>query len=192
MASPPDIEIDHIARAARAGDAAALDELLRRVRPRVFRWVVVRTRDPDEAEDVVQEVALTLVRRLDGYRDGSFTAWLYRITTNAVHDARRRLLRRRTVRLSEDEEAVQHENPIAQGALDGLVGRELGETLGRFLQDLPARQREVLDLVDVQGHPAVEAAGMLGIEPATARVHLLRARRAMRRRLLEEDSDADV
>ena len=191
MASPADIEIDHIARAARAGDAGALDELLRRVRPRVFRWVVVRTRDPDEAEDVVQEVALTLVRQLDGYRDGSFTAWLYRVTTNAAHDARRRLLRRRTVRLSE-EDAVQREQPVAQGALDALVGRELGATLGRFLNDLPVRQREVLDLVDVQGHSAVEAAGMLGIEPATARVHLLRARRAMRKRLLEEDPDADL
>lgn len=192
MASPADIEIDHIARAARAGDGAALDELLRRVRPRVFRWAVVRTRDPDEAEDVVQEVALILVHRLDGYRDGSFTAWLYRVTANVVHDARKRWTRRRTVRWSQDVEATQQEHAVAQGTLETLVGRELAEALGRFLRDLPLRQREVLDLVDVQGHSAVAAAGMLGIEPSTARVHLLRARRAMRQRLLEEDPDADM
>lgn len=187
MASPPDIDVERIARAAQAGEAGALDELIRSVRPRVFRWAVVQTRNPDDAEDVVQEVALVLMRRLDRYRGGSFSGWLYRVTTNAVKDARRRLQRRRGVRWSDAD--AELEAPVAQSALDALIGRELGATLGRFLNELPRRQREVLDLVDVQGHAGVDAAAMLEIDPATARVHLLRARRALRIRLLEEMGD---
>lgn len=187
MGSGPDIDVEEVARAAQAGDQAALDELVRRVRPRVFRWAFVQTRSADDAEDVVQDVALVLLRRLDRFRGGSFGAWLYRVTTNAARDARRSWLRRGTVGRGEDV-ADPTEAP-GQNALDVLVGRELGETLGRFMRELPARQREVVDLVDVQGHSAVEAAGMLDIEPATARVHLLRARRALRKRLIEETDD---
>ncbi len=186
VASLPDIDVERIARAAQAGNADALDDLIRNVRPRVFRWAVVQTGNPDDAEDVAQDVALLLARRLDRYRGGSFAAWLYRITSNAVKDARRRVLRRRTVRWSTADEV---EAAVGQSPLDALIGQELGATLGRFMGELPARQREVLDLVDVQGHAAVEAAEMLEIDPATARVHLLRARRALRKRLLEEMDD---
>ena len=159
MASFPDIDVEQVAEAARAGDAAALDELIRTVRPRVFRWAFVQTRSPDDAEDVVQEVALVLLRRLDRFRGGSFGAWLYRVTTNAVRDAGRGWLRRRTVRLDDDADAMPA--PVDGDALDALVGRELRATLGRFMNQLPTRQREVLDLVDVQGYSAVEAAALL-------------------------------
>ena len=192
MASLPDIDVEQIARAAQTGDEAALDDLLLSVRPRDFRWALVQTRDPDEAEDVVQEVALVLLRRLDRFRGGSFVAWLYRVTSNTVRDARRRWQRRSTVRLSDDADPTDGESAVAQDALDALIGSELGSTLARFLSRLPMRQRQVLDLVDIQGHSAVEAAGMLGIDPSTARVHLLRARREMRKRLLEEEFDADL
>jgi RNA polymerase sigma-70 factor (ECF subfamily) len=53
-----------------------------------------------------------------------------------------------------------------------------------FFAELQGRQREVFDLVDLQGYTPAEAAEMLEIEPPTARVHLLRARRAIRERIL--------
>lgn len=181
------MDVDEIALAARGGDSAALETLIRAVRPRVFRWALVQTRSPDEAEDIVQEVATVVFRRLNHFKGGSFAAWLYRVTANVVNDTRRSWLRRRTVRWS--DAAEQAEGPVHQGPLEALIGQELGETVGRFLRELPRRQREVLDLVDMQGYSAVEAAEMLEMESATARVHLLRARRALRQRLIEEADD---
>jgi RNA polymerase sigma factor (sigma-70 family) len=53
------------------------------------------------------------------------------------------------------------------------------------LEELSDRQREVFDLVDLQGIAAVEVGAMLGMEPVTVRSHLFRARRAIRKRILE-------
>ena len=192
MAALPDIDVERVVRAAQAGDRLALDELLRHMRPRVFRWALVKMRDVDEAEDVAQEVALTLMRRLSRFTGGSFAAWLYRVTTNSAHDARRRSLRRPFLRIADGGEASEAAAPAALDSLDSIVSKETVATLRRFLNALPERQREILDLVDVQGFPAVEAAAMLGIEAPTARVHLLRARRALRARLLEREMDHDL
>ncbi|MGH7481455.1 MAG: RNA polymerase sigma factor [Longimicrobiales bacterium] len=178
--------MDRLAHAARAGDEAALNELIRRARPRVFRWALVVTGDADEAEDVVQDVAVAIVRRLDSFRGGSFAGWLYRVTTNAARDAGRRKQRRPIRLLDVAHPGFVSEPTVGPDALDALVRGELASTLRRFLNGLPERQRVLMDLVDVQGHTAVEAAAMLGIEASTARVHLLRARRELRARLLEE------
>ncbi len=61
---------------------------------------------------------------------------------------------------------------------------ELGPVVRKFLEELTERQRGMMDLVDLQGYTPMEAAEMLGINPNTARVHLLRARRHMRASLL--------
>jgi DNA-directed RNA polymerase specialized sigma24 family protein len=50
---------------------------------------------------------------------------------------------------------------------------------------LPARQREVFDLIDLQGYSPAEAAHLLAMNGTTVRVHLLRARRRLRTRILE-------
>jgi RNA polymerase sigma-70 factor, ECF subfamily len=69
-----------------------------------------------------------------------------------------------------------------------VVGR-LASVVRRFLTRLPERQREVFDLVDLQDVPAVEAAAMLGVKPATARVHLFKARRALREHLTAQHAE---
>jgi len=55
-----------------------------------------------------------------------------------------------------------------------------------FFDDLPPRQREVLDLADLQGFAPGEIAEMLKMNPVTVRAHLFRARRTLRARMLEE------
>ncbi len=56
--------------------------------------------------------------------------------------------------------------------------------MGAYRLELPRRQREVFELVDMRGHSPVEVAKRLGISPATVRVLLLKARRAIRSRML--------
>lgn len=166
-------------------DGESLERLVRETRPRVFRWALVRTGDADQAEDVAQEVAIRIVRRPPSVAGDSLAAWLYRVTANVANDLRRK---RRRWRSAEDDEIVALPD-ATRNALDALVGAEAAALLSDFMSSLSTRQREVLQLVDVDGFSAVEAAEVMGIDAATARVHLLRARRAMRSRLLEEEEE---
>ena len=175
-----DIDATRDARAEAAGPAAALDALVRRARPRVFRWALVKTGDADEAEDVAQEVSVRLASRTADASGSAFWPWLYRVTMNVLIDRQRK--RKRLVPAGEQLAKL----PAAtRSALDALVGAETREVLRSFMERLSPRQREMLQLVDVDGYAAAEAADLLGIDAATARVHLLRGRRALRTALME-------
>ena len=66
---------------ARSGDPDALTTLIAAVQPRVYRWALGFTGDPDEADDVAQEAFVLMYRRLHQYRrQSSFDGWLYQIT----------------------------------------------------------------------------------------------------------------
>jgi RNA polymerase sigma-70 factor (ECF subfamily) len=168
-------------------EAVSRDQLLS-ARALAFRWALVRTGDADQAEDVAQEVSIRLARRPPEMSGGAFRAWLYRATVNLVVDLRRSRWRTRP---ADDDELASMPAPT-RDALDALVGAETRATLQRFVETLSARQRELIQLVDVDGYSAAEAAGLVGIDAATARVHLLRARRALRKRLLEEGELDDL
>jgi RNA polymerase sigma factor (sigma-70 family) len=89
-----------------------------------------------------------------------------------------------------------HEVALDVDALEGVLtaatedrlseidDAESVELIRSMFAGLPPRQRELIDLVDTQGFKTVEAAAMMEIEPETARVHLLRARRTLRERML--------
>ena len=64
------------------------------------------------------------------------------------------------------------------------VGRMV-ELVRTYLEELPTRQREVLDLVDMQGFAPAEVAEMLDLNAATVRTNLFKARRAVRKKVLE-------
>ena len=70
-------------------------------------------------------------------------------------------------------------------AVAGIDAGRSAALLQVFLKDLPARQREALYLVDVEGLDPGEAAARLGANSATLRTHLFRARRTLRARLLD-------
>ncbi len=68
---------------------------------------------------------------------------------------------------------------------DTIDRNQLIEIVRSFFRELSERQREIFDLVDLQGYRPAEAAEMLGIDAATARTHLLRARRTIRGRIVD-------
>jgi RNA polymerase sigma-70 factor (ECF subfamily) len=149
---------------------------------------LVRVGEPDDADDVTQEVLVRLHRHLASWEGrGRFTSWLYGVTRNAAAS-----------------HAVQGRGREARGALEG-VGAAAGETEDRILgrihaeavveliervvRELPARQRELFDLIDLQGFTPAEVAEMLDMNPSTVRVHLFKARRRIRGWMLERDTD---
>lgn len=175
--------------AARRGDSHALSLLITDLQPLVFRWALVFTADPDEADDITQEAFVLMYRRLSQYGgEGTFEGWLYRITRRVALQ-RGRTQRRRT-RLAgspaaRPEVEVYHTDPGAR------VDRErLRDLVFESLDQLPPKQREMFDLIDLQGLTPSEAAEMTGSNPATVRVHLFKARSSIRTRLMANDAVA--
>ena len=101
-----------LVRRAQEGDEAAFERLARSVYQQVFRWALVQTGDPDDADDVTQEVLVVLHRRLKTYSgEARFTSWLFRVTRNAALQHGRRAGRLLRIRRKAREVAVM-ENEI--------------------------------------------------------------------------------
>lgn len=174
----------HLIDGARRGEEAAFRELVRIAHPLAFRWALVRLGDADAADDVAQETMLRVHRSLGSFRgDARFTTWLYRLVANAAADHRDRASSRTRLGEALLREADAHAGSTTTPAADRGAIRAV---VARFADALPPRQREAFDLVDLQGFEPVEAAEAMGVSNATARVHLHRARRALREALLNE------
>ena len=168
---------------ARAGDDAAIGELIARLQPRVFRWALSYTGDADEAEDVVQEAFVAMHHALPAFRgDAPFTTWLYRITARAASQRRRTDRRRALLGRS-----IRPEREVYETDPGGRVDRERLTALVRALwSGLPQRQRVVFDLVDLQGHTPTEAASLLSMKAVTLRANLFKARQTVRAGILAQ------
>lgn len=166
---------------AREGDRSAFRELARRIHGRVHRWALSLTGDSVLADEAAQRVLVRVYRHLDSY-DGSapFPSWLYGITRNTSLTLLDQEMRDDREELREDHAVVDRENPA-----DRMETRRAAALVRSFFETLPTRQREVLDLVDLQGYTPAEVAEMLDLSGSTVRVHLHRARKTIRSELLE-------
>lgn len=168
---------------ASAGDDSAFTTLVMRYHPVVFRWSLTFAWDPDEAEDIAQEVFVRAHRQLSQYRsDGSLEAWLYAITRRAASQRRRTHKRRSRLALSPGARPLKDVYTTDPG---GRVDRErAANVILELFSELPQRQREIFDLVDLQGLSPAEAAARTGMKPVSVRANLFKARSAIRAKLL--------
>lgn len=168
---------------ARNADEAAVRDLINATAPVVRRWALVQTGHAADADDLMQEVLIRMIRNLDALPEPPRLAgWLYAVTRNTAADRFRQRCRQRTATDSEKilQAAVADDpNPSSNAERD-----ELGDVLRSAFHALPRRQREVFDLVELQGVPASEAADILGIRSTSVRGNLFKARRNLRRRIL--------
>lgn len=172
-----------LASLASAGDDSAFTALVTRFQSAVFRWSLIFASDPDEAEDITQEVFVRVHRKIGDYRsDGPLEAWLYRVTRRTATQLRRRRGRRGRLMLSP---AARPERDVYTTDPGGRVDRQRAATTIRELfADLPRRQREIFDLVDLQGLSPAEVAERTGMRPVSVRTNLFKARKAIRESLL--------
>ena len=164
--------------AARAGEAAALTELLERASGPAYRFSRGFCRDPHDAEDLVQEVLATLLRSLATFRgDSSLSTWTYTVTRRACARLRKR------ASLDALLETREFASAPADEPAPSAERRELGAALENAIAALPLVQREVVVMRDVEGLPAAEVGKVLGISERAVKSRLHRARMALRERL---------
>lgn len=129
-----------------------------------------------QVEDAVQDVFLVAHRKLHEYEGRSTaTTWLYGIALRVAKDYRRAeaRLEKRKARLTR-EQAV--EPTVGEGPADALARKEANRLLHQLLDLLPAEQRELLVLVDLEGLSIGEVAPLVGLRLRTCQRRLKSAR----------------
>ncbi len=168
-------------RAVRAGDRVALGALLERHAPAVLRFGMKMCRDPEDAQDVLQETLLAAAKGLPDFRgDASLSTWLYAVARSFCIKKRRRSKFAPAETVPLDPEAVAAAVALPDEA---AASRELGDALARAIDALEPPSREVLLLRDVEGLTAPEVAEVLGVSIASVKSRLHRARGQVRARL---------
>ena len=158
---------------ARDGDRHAFAELARASGARLDATARLILRDPDLAQDAVQETLIRAWRSLPGLRDpASCDHWLHSLVAHACLD----LIRKRRRRVVEVELTPIHD-PVTQDPTIQVSERDL---LDRLLARLDPETRAVVVLHLYLDHPLPRVATMLGIPTGTAKSRLHRALGAMR------------
>jgi RNA polymerase sigma-70 factor (ECF subfamily) len=178
-----DANVDVLARAAANGDVTAVSRLYDELVAPIYRYVALRVRRREDAEDITQLVFERIVAGLPRYRSGRspFAAWVFRIARNAVIDHLRR------------ERPTEPLNPVYDQAdgvevetlsLRGEQMRELRQAIAYLTPD----QQEALILRFVVGLSAEEAGQTMGRRAGTIRGLTFRAIGALRRHLAVEEA----
>jgi RNA polymerase sigma factor (sigma-70 family) len=145
-------------------------------RVKLFRALVVLTRDVHAAEEVTQDTFVKVWERWDRVRRmENPTGFLYRTALNGWFQIHRRAVR-----------AARRVAAVGQ-VLDPLGVVEDRDDLARRLLELPARERAALVLTEYLGYDSVEAGRALGIRPGTVRRLASKGRASLRRRQGEEE-----
>ena len=178
-----------LAARAAAGDDSAFEAIVRRYQARVYRLACRLTSDTD-APDVLQETFLQLYRHMGSFRgESQFGTWLYRIASNAALMHRRARARRPAESLDRflprfdpqgRHAATPAELQVASRADELLDRRLLAEKARDGMARLPDLYRDAFVLRDLEELSTVDVAQLLGVEPATVRQRVHRARLMLR------------
>ena len=178
---PSTSDDDLIAR-ARTGDPAAIDELLARYEPQIYRFALRMCGDEDDARDTLQETMIAAFRGLPGFRgEARLSTWLYQIARSFCIKQRRPGA---SVRGAEplDEAKAMSTSPEAEPDARAHA-REIGVALAAAMSALAPAYREAVILRDVEGLSAEEAAEVTGVEIAAHKSRLHRGRLELRAHL---------
>ncbi|HAN98942.1 MAG TPA: hypothetical protein DCQ98_16575 [Planctomycetaceae bacterium] len=154
-------------------------------RHRSWLWTIVRSRNPDphEAADILQEIALALVRRTDSPAAiERIEPWLYRLVLRQVQQYRRS---RGRSRRREDRWAREHEGEAEPAASEWVLREEARAQVRGALAELRDGDRDIVVLKLVERWSYDRIASHLGLSRHAVEYRLQRAREALRSRLGE-------
>jgi RNA polymerase sigma-70 factor, ECF subfamily len=196
-AAPATDEDSELVMRLRAGEEQAFVALVSRHHAGMVRLASSFVTSPAVAEEVVQDTWIGVLRGIDGFAGrSSFRTWLFRILVNRATSTGMR--ERRSVAVGDAGPVVDRARFDASGAWmsppqhwvedsdDRLLALGLTDQIQEALQALPARQREVVVLRDVDGLSGQEVCDVLEISEANQRVLLHRGRSHLRQALESE------
>ena len=162
--------------------------------PSLYAAALRMTRNPADAEDLVQETYLRAYRGFGGFEEGTnLKAWLYRILTNTyINSYRAKKRRPDETELDEVEDLYLYRRiggleaaMAGRSAEDELLERFTDAEVKEALESLPENFRMAVLLADVEGFAYKEIADILDIPIGTVMSRLHRGRKALQKRLYE-------
>jgi RNA polymerase sigma-70 factor (ECF subfamily) len=185
-----DLEDLRLVDALRDGAESAYEELITRFQQPVYALALRLLDDQGEACDVVQEVFLKVFRNIGSFRgQSSLKTWIYRITVNEAHNARRWFFRyrRREVELDHAPEDTRDWKEIipdgSRSPYDVALDREQHVMIEAALERINPIFREAVVLRDIMDLSYEEIAEVLGVSLGTVKSRILRGREALREKL---------
>jgi RNA polymerase sigma-70 factor, ECF subfamily len=175
-----------VVRLAQEGDAVAFEQVYRLHSRRVYSLCRRMVADPEEAEDLTQDVFLHLFRKINTFRgESAFSTWLHRMAVNIVL---MRLRRKRIAKISVDSITSPGEESDSQPKefscpdlrLNGVIDRI---TLQAAINELAPGYRAIFILHDVQGFKHSEIAQIVGCSMGNSKSQLHKARTLLRQLL---------
>ena len=168
-----------------SGDEGAFDEFFADYFPRLFRFAVLRLRDLDAAEDIVQNSLIAAVRNLGSWRgEATLFTWLCTICRREISAWEKRTSRRVIVSLAEDDPgvraALESIGAAAEAPDAGLARADTGRIVQLVLDHLPPRYSRALEWKYLEELSVGDIAGRLQCTPKAAESLLTRARDAFR------------
>jgi RNA polymerase sigma-70 factor (ECF subfamily) len=169
-------------------DPSAFEEIVRRYGDKVFNLVYRMLGNRHEAEDITQEVFITVFKTVDTFRgEAKFSTWLLRIAANQSKN-RIKYLSRRPTDGGEVDEAAQAvagtPGPIAHAQIDGpdtlLEAAELESLMQQAIASLDEEHRLLVILRDVEELSYQEIGEITGLPEGTIKSRLHRARMAIK------------
>ena len=176
---------EQLVRKAQDDDERAFGELVHRYEAKVYSLALKMLRNPEDAEDVLQDTFLRAYRGIKSFQGNStISTWIYRITANS---ALMRLRRKQLPTVSIDD-ADEREAPIniadwAPGPAEQLLTKETQQAMNDAVESLPPEFRQVFVLRDVEEMSNSEVAEILDLSVAAVKSRLHRARLKVRDRL---------
>jgi len=175
------------------GDKTVFDEIVGRYADRIYGFALRITRNTSDAEEVFQEVFLTLTKKLGTFRgESKFSSWLYRVTANASY------MYLRSQKKHESNISLENYYPYDEnGSLMGKImdkdwssrpdiiifSKEALQIIDKSINELPESYRAVFHLRDVEGLSNEEVADVLEISIPAVKSRLHRARLFLRDRI---------
>jgi RNA polymerase sigma-70 factor (ECF subfamily) len=177
----------------KGGDGSAFDEMVGRYWDRIYSMVNQLLRNPQDAEEVTQDAFIRAHRGLANFRgDSAFSTWLYQIATNLARNRYWYWWRRKR------DKSLSFDAPIGEGSDltladvipaevetpgDITVTQEFVSNIGRGMEKLGRKHREILVLRNVKNLSYEEIAAILGISIGTVKSRIARARESLRSKL---------
>lgn len=178
-------------RRLRDRDERAFRELVETHRDKVYNITFRMLGNRAEAEDVAQEVFITVFKTIDSFREESkFSTWLYRVAVNHCKNRIKYLARRHDRDRDQLDEAIQGNGvngtlggPVPSSPDRALAGAQMERLLQEAIESLDEDQRIVVVLRDVEDLSIEEICEITGLPDGTVKSRLHRARLVLRKRL---------
>ena len=182
---------EELVHRAQKDDERAFGELVTRYESKVYSLAMKMLRNPEDAEDVLQETFLRAYRGIKNFKGNStFSTWIYRITANsALMKLRKKQLPQVSIEDSDERETPISIADWAPGPVEQLLNQEMQRVMDEAIETLPPEFRQVFILRDVEELSNADVAEILDLSVAAVKSRLHRARLKVRNRLAQYFSE---